>query len=80
MKVIGWNFDEELKDLLLNIYEYYERHNAGYLVELSHQAEGPWEKVWKKATEGAVVGMYIPDESIRSWILEQGGAVKLIRH
>ncbi|MDX8441876.1 Panacea domain-containing protein [Mesorhizobium australafricanum] len=63
-----------------SIFSYYASFDAGKLVDLTHEKGGPWEKVWKSAAERSVVGMYIPDESIRLWILREGGREGLIRH
>lgn len=80
MRVMEWKFDRDTEEILKNIFDYYANFYASDLVKLSHEPDGPWDKVWKKASADTVVGMYIPNESIRSWILDQGGAVIPIRH
>jgi uncharacterized phage-associated protein len=70
--------DEQL--FLKNIFAYYAQFDARKLVDLTHERDGPWDRVWKTAGDRAVVGMYIPDNSIKLWILRDGGREDMIRH
>ncbi|GLS29485.1 Panacea domain-containing protein [Neomesorhizobium albiziae] len=80
MSFARYDLNSNLMKFLENIFDYYAKFDAGKLVDLTHEEAGPWEKVWKSGLDGAVVGMYIPDESIRLWILREGGRGSLIRH
>jgi len=58
---------------LTDLFDYYYSFHPYQLVNLTHETGGPWEETWKKAGEGAVPGMLIPDEAIKIWILRNGG-------
>lgn len=79
METAPYEFPEELRSFLSNIFDYYGKFDAGRLVDLTHEKDGPWEKVWKSGSNSAVVGMYIPDELIKLWVLREGGRAHLIR-
>lgn len=54
-----------------NVFGYYGRIHAGRLVDLTHEIDGPWHSVWKKAEETAVLGMVIPNHMIREWFMSR---------
>jgi uncharacterized phage-associated protein len=59
--------DEETRNLLRNVFDYYSRFHAFRLSDLTHEKGGPWDLVWSEATRRAVPGMVISDDSIRDW-------------
>lgn len=67
------NISDEKRIFLSNLFNYYSQFHAFKLVDLTHEQDGPWEKAWKTAGDGAVPGMLISNESIRLWILREGG-------
>ncbi|QFY59873.1 DUF4065 domain-containing protein [Rhizobium grahamii] len=67
------SFSEEKTQFLIDLFEYYHSFHPYNLVDLTHERDGPWDKVWRKAGDGAVAGMAIPNESIKLWILRAGG-------
>lgn len=75
-----YSFGEELSRFLQDIYEYYGKIDPRKLIDLTHEPDGPWEKVWKSGAGRSVVGMYIPDDAIKLWILREGGREGSIRH
>jgi uncharacterized phage-associated protein len=75
-----YDFNDNTKVFLKNIFDYYGRIDPRALVDLTHEAGGAWEKVWKSTSQRSVVGMYIPDEAIKLWILRDGGREGMIRH
>lgn len=73
-------FSSEISSFLRDIYGYYGRIDPRKLIDLTHEPNGPWEKVWKSGATRSVVGMYIPNDAIRLWILREGGSEGVIRH
>ncbi|WP_313617856.1 Panacea domain-containing protein [Agrobacterium sp.] len=67
------DFKDEEMSFLSNLFQYYSKFHAGKLVDLTHDKEGPWEKIWNMSVDKAVPGMIIPDEDIKLWILRGGG-------
>ena len=67
-------------DFLTKLYHYYSKYDASVLVDLTHEAGGPWEKIWTKAVENVVPGMGISDDEIKSWMLRGGGRGAKIAH
>jgi uncharacterized phage-associated protein len=60
---VAYGFDEETQNLLNNVVEFYSRLDPRYLVYLSHEKNGPWDKVWNH--DGEVnPGMVINNEEI----------------
>ena len=66
-------FGQDEATFLTDLFQYYSKFHAGKLVDLTHESEGPWEKIWKFSVDNAVPGMVIPDEEIKIWILRGGG-------
>jgi len=63
LKIASYDFDEETKQLLASVIGIYSHMTAGQLVNISHVAGGPWERVWNHG--GSVnPGMKIDDEDI----------------
>lgn len=75
-----YDFDPELSKFLSNIYSYYGRIDPRKLIDLTHETDGPWEKVWIRGSGTSVVGMYMSDDDIRMWILREGGRGEFKRH
>jgi uncharacterized phage-associated protein len=67
------DFLDEKARFLRHLFEYYHGFHPYNLVDLTHEKDGPWDKVWRKAGDSAVAGMVIPNESIKIWILRAGG-------
>lgn len=61
--VAEYVFDDELKDLLSRVTDFYSQMRAGDLVEISHVVGGPWDKVWNHSAS-VNPGMIIDDQSI----------------
>ena len=66
------NLDAETERLLSSTVRYYGRFHAGKLVDLTHDTDGPWDKVWRMAGDKAVLGMVIRNNDIKSWALTRG--------
>ena len=75
-----YDFSDLERKFLENIFDYYGNIDPRKLVDLTHDVGGPWEKVWKSSGERSVVGMYIPDQSIKLWILREGRHVGKLHH
>ncbi|WP_422022236.1 Panacea domain-containing protein [Roseibium sp.] len=67
------NLTDEEVIFLTDIFRFYSKFSATELSELSHETDGPWDKVWKAAQKEAVPGMFIPDDMIKSWIQKNRG-------
>jgi uncharacterized phage-associated protein len=71
--VTAYKFDQETEVFLDNIYDYYSQFHPYTLSDLTHEAGGPWDTVWREAENRAVPGMVIPNEMIATWFATQGG-------
>lgn len=63
---INYEFDEQTKNLLDRVVDFYSRLSASQLVELSHIEDGPWHKVWNHQSR-INPGMKIDDNEIREF-------------
>jgi len=68
-----YHFSEEENLFLSGLFKYYSKFHAGTLVDLTHDKDGPWEKIWNMSVDNAVPGMAIPNQNIKLWILRGGG-------
>jgi uncharacterized phage-associated protein len=65
-RIVKYDFDQETKDLLNRIVNFYSRLRASDLVELTHAKGSPWDLVWNH--QGVVnPGMRIGDDLIISY-------------
>lgn len=62
-----YNFDFETAKFLDDIFDYYSAFHPFQLSHLTHEADGPWDVIWRQAERGAVPGMIIPNELIATW-------------
>lgn len=46
LDVVGYQFDEATRELLVRVVGFYSRLSAGALVDLTHATGGPWHAVW----------------------------------
>lgn len=70
MEFSQWNLSSDEEVFLRKVIESYLKLRAGYLVEMSHLADGPWYKAWYH--EGRVnPGMEISNEEILQYFSEQ---------
>jgi uncharacterized phage-associated protein len=68
-----YSFDEETTLFLEHVFDYYCKYHPYRLVDLTHEVDGPWHKVWMEAEKRAVPGMVIPNQLIRTWFRLKGG-------
>ena len=62
-EVVSSELDPSVDEVVQKVLTFYARLRPGTLVELSHVADGPWEKVWNHLGKSNP-GMRIKDESI----------------
>ncbi len=60
-------------DFILNTFQQYNRFTTGQLVELSHEANGPWDSVYRAHLADPTASPHITNEVIRRLFL--GGSV-----
>ncbi|WP_417710625.1 Panacea domain-containing protein [Roseibium aggregatum] len=64
---------EDKIQFLRDIFRYYSRFSSFTLSDLSHETNGPWDKVWREAETRAVPGMFIPNYMIKEWFEQNRG-------
>ncbi len=68
------NLTVDDSDFLVQIADFYSRIPAGRLSDMSHEKDGPWDKVWNY--QGASnPGMFIVDSVIYDWFYRHRGGV-----
>lgn len=77
-KTVRCELDETTAKFVENIFDAYSQYTALELRAMSHQSDGPWDRIWQKAKGGVVPGMRIPDELIRDCFLQ--GKTGLTEH
>lgn len=71
--VTPYSFGQDTTLFLEHVFDYYARYHPYRLIDLTHEIDGPWHRVWVEAEKRAVPGMVIPNELIRSWFRAKGG-------
>jgi uncharacterized phage-associated protein len=70
IEVVKWELPPDEEQFLREVIASYLDMSAGYLVRLSHLADGPWDKAWNH--EGRVnPGMEISNDDILRYFSEQ---------
>lgn len=69
-EIIRYDFDNELQFFLTNIFDVYAKYTASDLRRISHRKGGPWDEIWSRGSQGAFVGMRIPNALIGKYFRE----------
>jgi len=69
----AYKFDSDTEEFLAHIFDYYSQFHPYKLSDLTHEAGGPWDRIWSEAEKRAVPGMVIPNETIAAWFATKGG-------
>lgn len=70
VEVVRWSLDSAEEAFLREVIGSYLEMGTGYLVRLSHLADGPWDKAWNH--EGRVnPGMEISNEAILKYFSDE---------
>lgn len=73
------SLDHELREALNKSIDFYSRISSFYLVQLSHEAGSPWDKVWNH-TGNANPGMKITNQDITNYYRARESEVKKRKH
>jgi uncharacterized phage-associated protein len=60
-----YSFDASTVGALERIFDFYSRYEPFALVEMTHEAGGPWDRVFREGRATARVGMIISNTEIR---------------
>lgn len=63
--IAAYNFDEEFKKFIMNIFGAYVGYSAIELSNMTHEAGSPWHQVWMDGARDVRPGMKIANEDIK---------------
>lgn len=62
-EVAKYDFNSQTINFLTNIIDFYSQLGAYHLVKLTHEADGPWDRVWNSQNQTSI-GMEIANNAI----------------